>query len=121
MSNPRIQQIDREIAKLQAEKEKLEAIDRLPETQRKVKRYLEVTYSGKKLLQKHSLDEKGFWQVRGEDPNCDLGGYHHQPDLGIIEGTLKEALEYGVMHPNFYTWGGGGDFEKINIIKPNGK
>jgi hypothetical protein len=120
MSNPRIKQIDNEIAKLQAEKEKLEAIDRLPEIERKVKDYLDRTYSGNRLLEKHSLNERGFWKVKGEDPNCDLGGYHHQPDLGIIEGTLKEALEYGVMHKDFYSWGGGGDFEKINIIKPNG-
>ena len=121
MSQQRIKDIDKEIAKLQAEKEKLEAIERLPEIERKVKDYLDRTYSGRKLLEHHSLDEKGLWKVKGEDPNCDMGGSHHQPDLGIVDGTLKEALEYAIQHPSFYTWGGGGDFEKINIIKPNGK
>ena len=121
MSQQRIKEIDKEIAKLQAEKEKLEAIERMPEVERKVKDYLDRTYSGRKLLEHHSLDEKGFWQIKGEDPNCDLGGSHHQPDLGVFEGTLKEALEYGVMLPNFYTWGGGGDFQKINVVKANGK
>lgn len=121
MSQQRIKNIDIEIAKLQAEKEKLEVIERLPEVERKVKDYLDRTYSGKRLLEHHSLDEKGLWKVKGEDPNCDMGGYHHQPELGIVDGTLKEALEYAIQHPSFYTWGGGGDFEKVNIIKPNGK
>ena len=120
MSQQRIKEIEKEIAKLQAEKEKLEAIERMPEVQRKVKDYLDRTYSGTQLLKHHSLDEKGFWKIKGEDPNCDLGGYHHQPDLGTFEGTLQEALEYGVMHPSFYTWGGGGNFEKVIIIKANG-
>ena len=118
MSNPRINQIDKEIARLQTEKENLEAIERLPEVQKKVKDYLDRTYSGNRLLENHSLNEKGLWKVRGEDPNCDLGGYHHQPDLGVVDGTLQEALEYGVMHKDFYHWGAGGDFEKLDIIKP---
>ena len=35
-------------------------------------------YSGKKLLDKHSLDEYGIWEVRGESPNCDFSGSHYQ-------------------------------------------
>ena len=117
MSKTRINEINKQIEKLEAEKKELEAIEQLPVIEQKVKDYLERTYSGRKLLEKHSLDEVGMWKVRGEDPNCDLGGTHIQPDLGIFEGTLKQALEYGVMHHNFYTWGGGGDFEKITLIK----
>jgi hypothetical protein len=30
----------------------------------------------KRLLEKHSVEEKGIWQIYGEDPNCDLGGPH---------------------------------------------
>jgi hypothetical protein len=116
MSNERIKQIDKEIEKLQAEKQRLEEIERMPELQRKIKRYLNDTYSGKRLMEKHSLDEVGFWKVLGEDPNCDLGGYHHQPELGIIKGTLQQALEFGLNHSDFYSWGGGGDFRKLEII-----
>ena len=121
MSQQRIKEIDNQIAKLQAEKEKLEAIQKMPEVERKIKDYLERTYNGKRLLDHHTLDEKGVWKVLGEDPNCDMGGYHHQPELGIVEGTLKEVLEYGLQHPDFYCWGGGGNFIKLTIIKPNGK
>jgi hypothetical protein len=120
MSQSRITEIDKQIEKLQAEKEKLEAIEKLPEIEQKVKDYLERTYNGKRLLELHSLDEKGPWKITGEDPNCDMGGSHHTPYLGIFDGTLKEAIEYGVMQPRFYAWGGGGDFEKIQIMKPNG-
>lgn len=116
--NQRIKEINRQIEKLQAEKEKLEVLDKLPLTERKVNDYLTGTYSGKRLLEKHSLSENGVWHVKGEDPNCDLGGSHVQPDLGIVEGTLKDALNYAVTHPRFYAWGGGGDIIKIQIIKP---
>lgn len=120
MSNKiRINDIDLQIKKLQEEKERLVAIDKLPETERKINDYLSRTYSGKKLAEKYQLTETGLWEVRGEDPNCDLGGSHHQPKLGVVEGSLKDALNYAVNHPNFYTWGGGGDVTKVNTIKIN--
>lgn len=114
----RIQEIDSIIKNLEAERERLVAIEQLPDIQQRVNDYLNTTYSGKMLLNSHTLDEKGLWKIKGEDPNCDMGGHHHQPEIGIIEGTLQEALEYGVTHPNFYSWGGGGSFEKVSIIKP---
>ena len=48
------------------------------------------TFRGQRLLEKHQLNEYGTWEVRGEDPNCDMGGYHHEPLLGYFEGTLEE-------------------------------
>ena len=75
------------------------------------------SYSGKKLLANHKLDEFGTWRIRGEDPNCDLGGVHHQPELGIVEGTLEDIIKYAVKLPNFYTWAGGGDISKVKIKK----
>ena len=117
MSQNRIQEIDKQIAKLNEEKEILLEIAKKPLLAAKIIDYLDRTYAGKQLLSKHSLDEKGLWKVKGEDPNCDMGGSHHQPDLGVVEGTLQEALEYGLAHKDFYSWGGGGDFEKIKIIK----
>ena len=116
-NDKRIQEIDSQIARLEEEKAKLVAENKIPETQRKVREYLERTYSGKKLAEKHpNLDVRAVWQVKGEDPNCDLGGSHIQPDLGLFEGSLKEALEWAVNHPNFYTWGGGGDIYEAKII-----
>ena len=62
------------------------------------------TYTGQELLKKHSLGEKGIWRIRGEDPNCDFGGFHHNPELGIVEGTLEDVITYGVSLPSFWTW-----------------
>lgn len=75
------------------------------------------TYYYKELIKKHSLTETGLWRVLGEDPNCDLGGPHVQPDLGVFEGTLQEVVEMAVKMPGFYTWGAGGDIRRVEIKK----
>lgn len=64
---------------------------------------------------KYSLDTKGLWHVRGEDPNCDLGGAHHKPSLGFYTGTLEQVLRKAVMLPQFWQWGAGGTVEKVEI------
>ena len=79
-----------------------------------VNKYLN-TYTGKWLLEKYDLDEEGLWKVTGEDPNPDLGGHHHNPDLGLFEGSLKEAILWGVKQPRFWQWGAGGGFEKVKV------
>jgi hypothetical protein len=76
-----------------------------------VSRYLS-TWQGNRLLEKHSLDDEGVWRVRGEDPNPDMGGHHHQPELGIFEGRLGDVIGYAVHLPNFWTWGGGGSIDR---------
>ena len=76
-----------------------------------------TSYSGKKLLAKHSLNEVGTWRIRGEDPNCDFGGAHYQPELGTVEGRLEDVIRYAVKLPDFYTWGNGGDILKVEIRK----
>lgn len=78
-------------------------------------RYINVTYSGQQLLKKHTLDEYGIWQVLGEDPNCDLGGHHYNPNLGYIEGNLKSVIEKAVGMKGFWTWGYGGEIKKIEV------
>lgn len=77
------------------------------------RQYLETSYAGRKLQEQHSLEEVGVWQVLGEDPNCDLGGSHHQPDLGTYEGRLSDVIDLVVMMPGFWQWGAGGDIRAV--------
>jgi hypothetical protein len=64
--------------------------------------------------------EEGFWQIYGEDPNCDLQGPHSRPNLGVFQGTLSDAIDYAVDLPEFFTWGGGGTIEPVQVTtKPN--
>lgn len=76
--------------------------------------YTEVSYSGRELLKKHYLDETGTWKILGEDINCDFGGHHHQPELGMVEGRLGDIISYAVELAGFWTWGAGGDIRKMN-------
>jgi hypothetical protein len=82
--------------------------------QNKYKQFTEVSYSGRELLKKHSLDETGVWKILGEDPNCDYGGHHHQPELGIVEGRLGDIIAYAVELGSFWQWGAGGNIRKMN-------
>jgi hypothetical protein len=72
-------------------------------------KYLD-SYSGRELLKKYTLDQEGIWEIRGEDPNCDLAGSHHQPKLGIVQGKLQDIIMFGCTLSGFWQWGGGGDF-----------
>ena len=83
----------------------------------KAAKWLRTSYSGQCLREKHSLDEEGTWRIRGEDPNCDMGGHHYQPELGTVEGKLRDVVEHAVNIAGFYTWGGGGDITKVSIRK----
>lgn len=74
-------------------------------------------YSGQKLLKEHSLEEEGLWQVFGEDPNCDFGGSHHQPNLGFFSGRLTDVIDAAVELSGFWAWGAGGDIRKVSQIK----
>lgn len=78
-------------------------------------RYL-TTWEGKRVLEQHSLSDTGYWEIRGEDPNCDMGGNHYQPDLGIVEGKLEDVILYAVDLPKFWSWGGGGSIKRLNSI-----
>lgn len=77
-------------------------------------KYLE-TYAGRELVNKHTLNTVGVWRVRGEDPNCDWGGSHHQPDMGIYEGCLESVLDQVTAMSGFWQWGAGGSLELVKI------
>lgn len=70
------------------------------------------TYSGKALLEQHSLDEVGVWKIYGEDPNCDFGGYHHEPHLTTVSGRLSDVVAYAEQLSGFWQWGSGGKIVK---------
>jgi hypothetical protein len=61
------------------------------------------------------LEKVATWQVLGEDPNCDMGGSHHQPTLGFFTGKLSDVITLAVNLPHFWQWGGGGDFKEVHI------
>lgn len=63
------------------------------------------------------LEEHGFWQLNGEDPNCDMCGPHSRPNLGVFQGTLSDAIDHAVDLPNFCTWGGGGFIARANVAR----
>lgn len=72
------------------------------------------------LLENHLKGEVGTWQIFGEDPNCDLGGAHITPLLATVSGTFESAVEYALELRGFFTWGGGGDVKKVEVIKVDG-
>lgn len=67
-----------------------------------------------RLLQGRNPNEQGVWKIYGEDPNCDLGGPHHEPLLETVSGTYRNVVEYALTLPRFYSWGGGGRIERHN-------
>ena len=75
--------------------------------------FTKISYSGVELLKNHSLDEDGVWEIRGEDPNCDWGGFHHEPKLGFVSGKLRDVIKEAVKMPQFWSWGAGGTIKKI--------
>lgn len=72
------------------------------------------TYRYRALVKQHSLSEVGTWEVHGEDPNCDFGGHHYEPKLGIFEGKLEDIVAYAVTLPSFWQWGAGGSITKVS-------
>lgn len=71
------------------------------------------TFSGKEMLKKYDLSHYGVWEVRGEDSNADMGGYHHEPLIGYFEGTLEQVIRKAYTYDNWMSWGGGGSI-KLN-------
>lgn len=67
----------------------------------------------KRLLEAHPANEFGTWRILGEDPNCDLGGHHHEPELETVSGTYANVVEYAITLQGFFQWGSGGRIVKI--------
>lgn len=77
-------------------------------------------YGVKTAIEKYGLDTVGMWDIHGEDPNCDMGGYHSEPYLGEFYGTLRDCIAYANDLPGFWGWGSGGSF-KLNKTSTKAK
>jgi hypothetical protein len=108
----RKEEIQKEIARLSEELSTIEHLEKLNEADVQVNRFMNC-YGGRDLMTNHSMDEYGIWEVRGEDPNCDLGGYHGNPILATLQGTLKDVIREAVIMPGFWQWGSGGKINKV--------
>lgn len=70
-----------------------------------------------RLLGKFPATQDGIWEVRGEDPNCDLGGAHYQPLLGYYKGRYSDIVDYALELSGFFQWGYGGDIKEVKIVE----
>jgi len=70
-----------------------------------------------RVREAYPADKYGIWQIYGEDPNADFGGYHHEPLLGTVEGTYQQACDFAATLNSFYTWGTGGRLVLIEATK----
>lgn len=71
-------------------------------------------------MTKYLDDDEAIWVVKGEDPNCDLGGPHVQPILGYFSGMHKHVLDYVKELKGWSQWGRGGDIERIEVTHIDG-
>lgn len=72
-------------------------------------------YGIKSSVDEYGLNKVGMWDIYGEDPNCDLGGIHHEPHLGQFYGTLEACIKHADNLPGFWSWGGGGRFKLSEV------
>ena len=80
-----------------------------------------VSRARRNLLAKHPPSEVGYWEIRGEDPNADLGGSHVEPFLGVVHGEYSDVVDYALELRGFFSWGHGGEIKPIKIIEVDGK
>lgn len=101
----RITEIDEQIAKLQAEKQKIQT------TKSKYSDSVQKHIDRNRITD-FELNQFDYWDIYGEDSNCDLGGYHHEPFIETVHGYLIDVIKYAVTLKSFYSWGAGGRIQK---------
>lgn len=77
------------------------------------------TYEWHNRLSKIDPKTDGLWEIRGEDPNCELHGPHHQPYLGTYSGTFEDVVAMAVEMAQFWQWGYGGTIRAVDIKVAN--
>lgn len=79
-------------------------------------KFWEKSYGGDSLRKAgHTLESVGVWRIEGEGP-VDFGSTGAPPYIATVSGSLRKAIEFAVMQPNFWGWGGGGYIRKLEII-----
>lgn len=74
------------------------------------------TYEYKRLLETVKDWEGVYtWLVYGEDPNCDFGGSHYQPFIGVYTGSLNDVVKEVVNLNSFWAWGAGGSIKQTTV------
>jgi hypothetical protein len=71
----------------------------------------------KQLREKYPDNPFGLWEIRGEDSNCDMGGYHNEPLLTRVEGKYFDAVELALSLTGFFSWGAGGSISKVEFAR----
>lgn len=72
--------------------------------------------------EKYPHNTHGIWVIKGEDPNCDMGGSHVSPTLGYARGKYIDVLSFGRMLPRWNTWSpDGGRVEAIEVMEIDGQ
>lgn len=106
--------IDNYNAKPKRERHKMIEIESDPKIEKAIEHYLKSYHYQHNA---YSVNEEGIFEVRGEDPNCDFGGPHHQPLLFVAQGKFIDILTRAVKTNNWMTCGSGGTITKLKIDK----
>ena len=77
-------------------------------------KFVNDSYSGKRLLQEHSPNEEGYWKVVGETDDPGPGG-GRGADMGIYKGRLIDVIHAATSQNCFWSWGGGGSITKVTV------
>lgn len=77
-------------------------------------RYINDSYSGKRLLQDHTPNEEGYWKVVGESDDPGIGG-GRGADMGIYKGRLIDVIHAATSKDCFWAWGSGGSITKVTV------
>jgi len=79
-----------------------------------------IRHARERLSKEYPGDQYDTWHITGEDPNCDLGGPHHNPHLGYIKGRYSKVLEKALTLGGFFQWGDGGYIKPVEAENING-
>jgi len=89
---------------------------------------MDDTNARERMLKDYPADDHGTWKILGEDPNCDWGGNHIEPELEVVTGTYSNVVTYALSLRGFYQWGRGGrivkqlgpvvNVDKISLVNP---
>lgn len=95
----RLSEIDAQITKLQAEKQKLLEQPKYPE---QIQNYID-----RNRILESQLRDVDYWDIYGENP--DMNSPSNGPFIETVQGSLLNAIRYSTTLKDFYSWGCGGN------------